>query len=45
MRSIHCCIMRRSTGSPVSTYLPSFTSSFASTVPSAGHQLTGISAT
>ena len=36
MRSIHCFIMRRSTGSPVSMYLPSWTSSLASTVPRAG---------
>jgi hypothetical protein len=43
-RSIHCFIIRFSTGSPVSTYLPSLTSSLASTVPSAGHQFTGASA-
>ena len=44
MRSIHCFISRFSTGSPVSMYLPSLTSSFASTVPSAGQKFTGTSA-
>ena len=44
MRSIHCVISRFSTGSPVSMYLPSWTSSFASTVPSAGQKFTGTSA-
>ena len=44
MRSIHWRIGRRTTGWPPRSLLPSITSSFASTVPSAGHQLTGTSA-
>ena len=41
MRSIHCFIGMRTTGCPPTSLLPSITSSFASTVPSSGHQLTG----
>ena len=45
IRSIHWRIGRRSTGNPPTSLLPSTTSSFASTVPSAGHQFTGASET
>ena len=38
-------IGRRTTSNPPTSLLPSTISSFASTVPSAGHQLTGTSAT
>jgi hypothetical protein len=43
--SIHCFIGRRSTGCPPRSDLPSMTSSFARTVPKAGHQFTATSST
>src|ERR1700722_16947528 len=45
MRSIHWRIGLRTTGKPPTSLLPSMTSSFASTVPRSGHQLTGASET
>ena len=45
MRSIHWRIGLRSTGKPPTSLTPSLTSSFASTVPSSGHQFTGASLT
>ena len=42
--SIHCFIGLRITGWFPRSLRPSMTSSFASTVPSAGHQFTGTSA-
>ena len=41
MRSIHCRSGMRTTGWPPRSLMPSMTSSLASTVPRAGHQLTG----
>ena len=43
-RHLACFMGRRTTGWLPRSLLPSMTSSFASTVPSAGHQLTGTSA-
>ena len=44
IRIIHCRIRFRSTGWPPLSDRPSFTSSFANTVPSSGHQFTSESA-
>ena len=42
--NIHCLSGIRTTGCPPRSLSPSITSSFASTVPNAGHQFTGTSA-